>query len=140
MRPLLLLLLSSSISLGQLTLAAPPANHPDLYYAFFTKRQPSLITSGVNAPDAAKLSSVSTLVADDLRSLDQNLQAYLAQSKTKAQQPKATTLQAFDAARALASLRGAQKLRQSVSPQGWQQFQTWINGAFRTSPAAAYTR
>jgi hypothetical protein len=114
-------------------LAAPPADHPDLYYAFFTKGPQGQSGPAISTQDSVKVNSVSAGVANDLGVIDRHLQAYLAQAKLKGAQPNATTLQAFDAARGLASLRGAQQLRQSVSPQGWRDFHTWINGPFRAS-------
>ena len=133
MRSLRLLLLLPLTLLGQAPLAAPPSDHPDLYYAFFTKGPQSLGGLGFSAGEAVKVSSVSTSAAADLAAIDQHRQAYLAQATRKGEQPKASTLQAFDAARALTSLRGAGQLRQNVSPQSWHTFQTWINGPFKAS-------
>jgi hypothetical protein len=118
---------------AQAPLAQPPANHPDLYYALFTRGAQNTAAMAVNSADAARFSVVAAAVAQDLAAIDRDLQAYQTAAKRKGQQPKATTLQAFDGARALASLRGARKLRESITPQGWRELQTWMNGPFRSS-------
>jgi hypothetical protein len=113
--------------------AQPPANYPNLYYAFFTRGAQNAAAAAVNGADAARLNVVAAAVTKQLADLDRDLQAYQAGAKRKGQPPKATTLQAFDGARALLSLGGARKLRENLTPQGWREFETWINGPFRAS-------
>ena len=115
-------------------MSAPPADHPDLYYAFFTKGPQDLkAAAGVIDIDNAKINSLAATIANDLQALDQHRQSYQSQAKSRGVQPKSRTLQAFDAARILTCVRGANLLRRNVSFQSWNQFHDWLNGTFRAT-------
>jgi hypothetical protein len=112
------------------TTAVPPPEHPDLYYAYFVNG-PSPSSVPVNSADMGNFVQLSAATAGDLAKLDQQRQSYLAFVAAHGKQPDPKTMMGFDAARALTTLGGLNKMRKGLSIKGWQNFHDWVNGSFR---------
>jgi hypothetical protein len=135
-----LLILSVSLLSAQaasVTLAIPP-DDPRLFHALFLNPA-SQTKIAVNALDAAKVAGFATTAAQRLAALEGQRQAYLALVQSKKQSPRPAALQGFAASQNLLDWRGINDLRKGLSPQGWQQLRTWINGSFRDSVNAGTT-
>ena len=80
-----------------------------------------------------KVLALSVTAAQRLAGLDTQRQAYLALAQSKKKTPHPAALQGFAAQQSLLDWRGINDLRLGLSPAGWRQLRTWINGPFRDS-------
>src|SRR5262249_46141377 len=112
--------------------AVPPADHPDLYYAFFMNG-PAPDSVPINNADKANFRQVSAAVVSDLNKLEGQRQKYLALVNARGKKADPATLMGFDGASTVAVLGGLNKLRKGLSPKGWHDFHDWVNGPFRQS-------
>jgi hypothetical protein len=117
---------------------APPPDDPVLFRYFFEaqsdpgKAQASANAS-INAKESPKLAVILQSVAKDLRTLDQQRQAYLDIMLKRQQRPNPATLQAFESRKYLLSAGGTNQIRRGVSHQGWQELRAHVNGPFRAA-------
>jgi hypothetical protein len=103
-----------------------------LYHAFFLNSVAQQ-QANVNIGDEAKMISLAQSAAKRLNDLASQLQDYLTKTAAQTGKPKTETIQGFDAAQQLLDRRGIHDLMRGLTPKGWQEVRSYVNGSFRVA-------